>query len=249
MNKIEKAFGEIKAEEELKRDTLEFLAAKRAEKSTASQRKAVRYALAAAAVIMLTLAVGIYEMWFVPVTVISIDVNPSVELTVNRLDRIMAASAYNDDGEKILQSVSVDGMKYEEGIASVLNDAEFESYLNDDSLLTFTVASDSEDEVMSQIRGCLSAAGQNGVCVSASSQDVEAAHSLGLSLGKYQVYLELKQYDPTITPEECNSMTMRELRGLIEELSDGNSNAAQGHGQQKNKGQSHGKEAQRHGEA
>lgn len=234
LNKIEKAFGEIKAEEKLKNNTLDFLAAKRAETSHRPRHKVIPYVLAAAAVIMVTFAVGIYEMWFVPVTVISIDVNPSVEFTVNRLDRIMAADAYNDDGTKILQSLSVDGMRYDEGIACILNDAEFSDYLSGDSLLTFTVASEKEDAVMSRIHSCLNDAGQQGVCVSASSHDVEQAHSLGLSLGKYQVYLELQQYDPGITADECHSMTMKELRDLMEELSKengGDSQSSQSYGQ------------------
>ena len=172
MNKIKNAFGEIKADEQLKNNTLAFLDSKRSEPVSRSRRKVIPFSLAAAAVLFLTIAAGVYEMWFVPVTVVSIDVNPSVEISVNRLDRILSADAYNDDGAKILQSVSVKGMKYEEGINDILSSDTFTQYLSDDSLLTFTVASKNDEKVISQIQHCLSTTGHQGVCVNASSEAV-----------------------------------------------------------------------------
>lgn len=246
MNKIKNAFGEIKADEQLKNNTLAFLDSKRSEPASRSRRKVIPYSLAAAAVLFLTIAAGVYEMWFVPVTVVSIDVNPSVEINVNRLDRIMSADAYNDDGAKILQSVSVEGMKYEDGINDILNSDEFTQYLSDDSLLTFTVASENEDKVISQIQHCLSTTGHQGVCVNASSEAVSQAHHLGLSLGKYQAYLEILEYDPTITAEECSSMTMKELCELKEQLSgEDTCDTVQGSGnQQGSESHGHGAEHQ-----
>lgn len=244
MNKIKNAFGEIKADEQLKNNTLAFLDSKRSEPVSRSRRKVIPFSLAAAAVLFLTIAAGVYEMWFVPVTVVSIDVNPSVEISVNRLDRILSADAYNDDGTKILQSVSVKGMKYEEGINDILSSDTFTQYLSDDSLLTFTVASKNDEKVISQIQHCLSTTGHQGVCVNASSEAVSQAHHLGLSLGKYQAYLEISEYDPTITAEECNSMTMKELCELKEQLSGAETCdiPQEGSNQQNNESHGHGTE-------
>lgn len=218
MNKINEAFDGIKAEEELKKSTAEFIAQQRSRRLK-PQKNIIRYSLAAAAVIIFTLALGIYEMWFVPVTVVSIDVNPSLELRVNRLDRVLSAKAFNDDGTKILDSLSVTGKNYEQAIDTVLTDSEFAEYLNSDSLLTFTVASENDEEVISRINRCLKKAGQHGVCVASSSDAVNEAHSLGLSLGKYQAYLEISQYDNTITPDDCLNMSMKELQELKRQLS------------------------------
>lgn len=233
MNKINEAFEGIKAEEELKKSTMEFIAQQRSRRLN-PQKNIVKYSLAAAAVIIFTLALGIYEMWFVPVTVVSIDVNPSLELRVNRLDRVLDAKAFNDDGTEILDSLSVTGKNYEQAIDTVLNDSEFSEYLNSDSLLTFTVASENDEEIISRINRCLKNAGQQGVCIAASSDAVNEAHSLGLSLGKYQAYLEISQYDNTITPEDCRNMTMKELNDLKKELSqsENNDTASSGNGYQ-----------------
>lgn len=232
MNKINEAFEGIKAEEELKKSTMEFIAQQRSHRLN-PQKNIVKYSLAAAAVIIFTLALGTYEMWFVPVTVVSIDVNPSLELRVNRLDRVLDAKAFNDDGTEILDSLSVTGKNYEQAIDTVLNGSQFSEYLNSDSLLTFTVASENDEEIISRINRCLKNAGKQGVCVAASSDAVNEAHSLGLSLGKYQAYLEISQYDNTITPEDCRNMTMKELNDLKKELSQSeNDTASSGNGYQ-----------------
>lgn len=47
------------------------------------------------------------------------------------------------------------------------------------------------------------------------SEDISAAHNLGLSYGRYRLYLEIIQYDPKITPEQLNQMSMREIKNLL----------------------------------
>ena len=47
---------------------------------------------------------------------------------------------------------------------------------------------------------------------------MEAAHEAGLSYGKYQAFLALQALDPSVTAEEVQGMTMRELRDRIAAL-------------------------------
>ena len=60
---------------------------------------------------------------------------------------------------------------------------------------------------------------RNAYCYCAHPDEVEAAHAAGLSYGKYQAFLELQALDPTITVEEVQDMTMREIRDRIDALS------------------------------
>ena len=46
-----------------------------------------------------------------PVSYVSIDVNPSIELALNRFDRVVYAAAYNLEGEEILNGLSLKGKK------------------------------------------------------------------------------------------------------------------------------------------
>ena len=53
--------------------------------------------------------------------------------------------------------------------------------------------------------------------VSADIEVVPQAHDHGLSLGKYYAYLQLNQYDESVTVDECKDMSMAEIHGLISE--------------------------------
>ena len=54
--------------------------------------------------------------------------------------------------------------------------------------------------------------------IAAHGEDMEAAHDAGLSYGKYQAFLALQALDPSVTAEEVQGMTMREIRDRIAAL-------------------------------
>ena len=60
---------------------------------------------------------------------------------------------------------------------------------------------------------------RNICCYLALPDEVENAHELGLSYGKYRAFLELQAVKPDITPEDIQNMTMREIRDLTASLS------------------------------
>lgn len=59
---------------------------------------------------------------------------------------------------------------------------------------------------------------RNVQCCAGNSDEVAAAHSLGLSYGKYKVFLELQALDPDITIEDIRGLTMRQIRDMINAL-------------------------------
>lgn len=85
MNKAFKAlFEPIKAEEALKESTRAFLAEQINDTArTAKRRRCHAYALAC--VCLLLVLIGGPWMYFTPTAEISIDINPSIELSLNRL--------------------------------------------------------------------------------------------------------------------------------------------------------------------
>ena len=52
-------------------------------------------------------------------------------------------------------------------------------------------------------------------CVGAGYETREEAQEYGMSFGKYKAYQELLKYYPDITPEECNELSMNEIKNLI----------------------------------
>jgi len=70
-------------------------------------RKITAFAASAAALVVLGVGSWAYAS---PYTYVSLDVNPSIEYTVNRFDRVLRVKAVNDDGEEILKKISLDNL-------------------------------------------------------------------------------------------------------------------------------------------
>lgn len=216
-DRIRDAFDRVEASPELKENTLRFLRERR--KGVRPRGTVLRAALACAFLLLLTAGVWAHWLLHIPVSYVSIDVNPSVELALNRLDRIVSAQAYNDDGELVLKGLSLEGKPYTEAIDLLLDSEAMKPYLTDSSALTFTVAAGGEEKEAALLSGIENSHGcrrYGGEGWGADLSSLEEAHRCGLSFGKYAAYLALSQYDETVTPEDCHHMTMSEIRGEIQ---------------------------------
>ncbi len=63
---------------------------------------------------------GCYHMYFTPVSAVSLDVNPSVELNINRFDKVVSVEAYNDEGEELVNSENVKYMDYSSALEKLM---------------------------------------------------------------------------------------------------------------------------------
>lgn len=217
MNNIEKAFSQITASESLKRRTADFVISR-----TQAQRKTQRVRLwcATAAVFILILGgFGFHTLNTTPVSYISIDVNPSIELTLNRFQRVLSATPYNQDGEAVLDDLNLEGKIYTDAIEELLAGQAFSSYATSDAALTFTVVSDQEGSLISGIQDCVDKTSFSAACKTSDPEAMARAHDNQLSFGKYRAFLELQQYDASVTPDQVRSMTMRQIYDLISQYS------------------------------
>lgn len=215
MNRIQHALGGVTASEELKARTRSYLSAARAG-SGRRRSGGGRLALCACA-LLAALGLGGWRLYAAPVSYISIDVNPSVELALNRLDRVVGITAYNDAGGAVALGLSLQNQTYQQAIDTLLSDGQFRSYLTEESALVFTVVSDHAGRIR---RGIESRAGyqdNNGKCMQADRSCLEEAHAYGLSVGKYRAFLELAQYDNALTVDDCHGMTMGEIQQQLED--------------------------------
>ena len=106
-----------------------------------------RAALAAAACLALVLVgVGGYRWYAEPTALVSVDVNPSVELELNRFDTVMAARGVNADGQALLESVPVAGKTYAEAMDALASSEAFSRYVSDDSYVEITVVCDDAEQ-------------------------------------------------------------------------------------------------------
>lgn len=216
-NKIRQAFDNIQADPQLIESTKQALATKRGKKA---RRKTGLIVTLACMALSFIAGMQAYAWIQTPISYVGIDVNPSMELALNRLDRVVFASSYNDEGAEILDGLRLRGKKYTDAIKIIMESRTMSTYLTDDPELLFTVAAE-EDRETALETGITDASRETGHSCHSVSADMETAalaHDSGLSLGKYNAYLLLLQYDAAITVEQCNDMSISEIHALIQQL-------------------------------
>ncbi len=215
-NEIQAVFREIHAEEELKNRTLAFISEKTHVFSGKGTRKGLRLAVASVCACLVLMVLGGVWLFFSPVCAISIDINPSLELGVNRFERVVSVTGFNEDGEKLSNSLNLKYRSYTDAIEEILEEDTVVPLLGDGELVITVVGEEEEksSDMLAEIESC-AAKHANAHCAIASSEECAPAHEEGFSCGKYKAYLELKELDLEITAEEVQGMTMREIRDRI----------------------------------
>lgn len=217
-NKIKQSLSKIQATEDLKKNTLRYLSKQQEQKGAFKQRPVLKYALAAICMFLL-LGAGGYSVYRQPVSYISIDVNPSVELGINRFGRVVSADAYNEDGQAVLQQLSLKNIPYVQAINKLLAAEISSGFLKDDSVLVLTVVSTQYASIMEDLSAADFFRNYETLLYTSDADCMEEAHSHQMSFGKYRGYQELSQHDASVTIEDCSKMTMEEIHNRIESCS------------------------------
>lgn len=225
-DRIKTAFDQIHAEDALKAQTRACLAREAQDRHHRSLSGRMRLVPALACCLLVLLAGwGGYHVYFTPSAIISIDVNPSLELVVNRFDKVVSVEGYNDDGAALADAVDVKYMDYAQALTRILDSDAFAPYASEDAAVSIAVFGSDEQkssEMLSQVEAC-TAGYRNTHCYADNMEVAAAAHAAGLSCGKYRAYLELHALDPSVTPADIQGMSMREIRDRIAALSGGGS--------------------------
>ena len=158
--------------------------------------------LASVAAGLLLLIVGGFAGYRSPAGVVSLDVNPSIEFTINIFDRVLAIDAVNDDGsgliaqldERALLNQPVDAA-VEQAIAALRVSGYLAEETENDVMLSSSSYSARHAEALATRLERLVAKQQDlaVISVSVSKSEVEAAHALGASAGKLYLVERLKE--------------------------------------------------------
>lgn len=167
------------------------------------RKRAGRLAALAACLVLVLAGAGGW-LWLSPAALVSMDVNPSVELTLNRFRRVLSVRAMNGEGAQLLDAGGVRGMSADAAVRTLLGSGYLEPYLARENLVVLTVqAGDAalEEALYALVDGSAEAAVGGEARVSCHRVDgalVEQAHGHGVTAGKYLALLELQQADPTV---------------------------------------------------
>ena len=221
-NRIRDAFDAIQAPDRLKRTTRAALRKKTFDYGRNVIRiRAHRQRLAAAA-LSLTLVLSGTWLWYAPSASISVDINPSIELKVNRLDRVIRLEGRNSDGKELVQDIHVEGMPYDDAIQRILLSSGMETYLQDNRNITITVAGGSSEahaeQMLSRVlcRAYNIAKDHDVLYCQVDWQTLQAAEKVNLCIPRYLAWQNLLKTDPTITAEDVRQIPKEEIRALAQ---------------------------------
>lgn len=226
-NRIKEAFDHIHADSDLKANTADFVCGKTNQYQKSHFFSYKRFAAVVVCLLLVLVGQKGYSVYFTPVSTISIDVNPSIEFSVNQFDKVIDVASYNEDGEILVSSMNVRFLDYKKALNLLLQNENMASYLTQDQTVIITVfgASDQKNDEMLASLAAYTASYENVHCSSGHSEEVTEAHSFGLSCGKYRAFLELQALDPSITVEDIRELSMRQIQDMIIERSNGAADA------------------------
>lgn len=230
--RIKEAFDQIHADEEMKERTKQFLK----EKTDGYKKKRIRsYRTWIPAVVCMAvfLIAGGYWSFFLPTAAIQIEVNPSMELEVNRFGKVLSLEGKNEDGEKLARELNLRFMDYDEAVDEILQNEQIATLLNQNEILSLVVVGENKQsqDMMAFVEE-LEQTQHNIDCCHVTEREAEEAEEAGLGYGKYRAYLRLKELDPDVTAEEAGQMSMKEIYERIQELeADGDTQTNTGAGE------------------
>ena len=178
--------------------------------------------------IVFALSLGIlYSIITKAETKVTIDINPSIEFTVNRFDKVIGVKAYNETGEEFLQSLNINYCTTDEAISRIIAHAEQKGYLSSNcaTALLYSISSISgksyeyDSKLKRSFESAFSEIGVDGVfhTVEYSPIDEQEAMRRGMSPAKLAFIRELygkkfkREYKPNEIPNELNDDSVNEI--------------------------------------
>ena len=220
---IRDAFDTVTCSDTLKKQTCDYVAGRMRRGRKSAARK-LKWAVSMACLLLFaTSGLGGLRLYYAEAAVISIDVNPSIELDINRWGRVVDQTTYGQEGETILQSLSLKHMEYDDALTLLLGSDEMQKYFKKDSLVSITLeAEDGGQAMLSDLQACVDTAlkqchgSVTAEYASVDSHMCDEAHEHGMSLGKYYAIQELLTVDPQATLDEFKDKSMKEIKGHTE---------------------------------
>lgn len=195
-----------------------------------------KIALVLSVVALSSLGGGVYaHAKTTPVAYVSVDINPSIELSVNTFDQVISAEAYNEDGEKVLEDTNLVNSDVDDAVKNIITNAVSDGYIKEDgtSAVEITTATDKDnvatklDESLKQIAD--KSLEENNIEATVETQNValarrDEARTLGITPGKLNLIQKLQELDPTISVEDYKSSSVKDIQKKTKELKKINNN-------------------------
>ncbi|MEG2455563.1 MAG: hypothetical protein RSC08_04840, partial [Oscillospiraceae bacterium] len=199
-------------------------------KETSTRTKLVSRIALAAACCALVLVGGAYS-YLAPASYVSMDVNPSIEYTLNMFDRVLSVNAVNEDGAHILQEVNLkdfNNKTIDEAIKLTLAEIDKEGYFDGNAEGGIVIATSGKDtkkaEKLAENIGvivkkqCDDAKKVVKVqTVAADQKMVDEAKTLGVTPGKLALIRELQEEYKGTEPFDTKAWMAKPVKEIMAE--------------------------------
>ena len=172
--------------------------------------------MAASVVLVVFIGLGAFA-WSTPIQFIDIDINPSVELSVNYFDRIISVNALNEDGKKLMESVNVQAHRYESGIELVISTAQNMGYINDEEDVLISISSSNPKRIEKAQNDIREKVSPSVEILTFDTQQREQSIQKGISPGKDNIIEKVIEIGTDIDKEELTKKPVKELMKIIRE--------------------------------
>ncbi len=200
--------------------------------STGRRRRMTGLIAACLALVLLAGGGGIfYQRAYAVASVISLDVNPSIELTVNRSEKVLSCRGLNEQAQTVLADMGggsdLEGAKLDVAVNAIVGALVRSGYLDDlDSAILISVEDSDADrgarlqqQLVASVDGVLQTASNKA---SVLSQSVAADKALdsraqqnNISTGKAYLVNQVLAVNPALSFDALAALSVEELRDLI----------------------------------
>ena len=183
---------------------------------------------AAAALVLAIGGFAGYQYQFAVDTAVSIDVNPSIELEVNRQEKVLKANPLNEDAKTLLEGMELEGTNLKTAVNAVIGSMVQNGYLTADAnSILLTVDNDDEarrealqKELTEGVNDSLKQLSLDGTVFSQSLQGNDELKALaaqyGISEGKACWIQMLTQADASLKADVLAELSINDLALLAE---------------------------------
>lgn len=179
------------------------------------RRSPLKAALSAAAALLLIVgAAGLYANLSADRYIVAVDVNPAVELRVNGFDRISAVTLKNNDAKALIDEASLKGKTVSDAVDTLTEKLCGDGYLNENSNGVLVSVHGGDDALCSKIVGSVGKATERAgfnYAVLYQSLDDDAD-------GKAELIAKLDGRFDDLSIEELSKLSVQELIFLAESL-------------------------------
>lgn len=208
--------------EKIEYEVIDFPEGRKPRRRTIGRRLAAGLMTAAAACLLLTAGLS-FRVKLAVDSIIGIDVNPSIEITTNRYDKVIEVRALNEDAQTVIGTMDLRNVDYEIAINALIGSLVKNGYFAEAKNYILVSVENADAAKAEQMRGAITsdinnalAAGQrDAVIMNQQLSDTSGAESISNQYGiskNLAAFLEkLVELRPDLSYDQLADMSLSEL--------------------------------------